>query len=393
MKIPKQIPLLFFILIYFNQGINGLSGQCIYYLTREFWHLSATQIGLVGFFGGLAWYIKPILGYFIDKYNQHAKKILLISYTYLIGMYLYIITFGLTLVSLILTAMIINFCIGINDIINDKSMCELERKYELNGALQSYQWGSLETAFVIVALLGAFLSEHFAVHTGYRIAYGIQLIVPIITLFYVAKHYNPPTIKKDPIDFKKALGTFKDSKFLYCIFFVICYQLAPSFGIALNAQMREVLHIDKMFIGYLAASGAVLCVVGYALYNKYFVKWNITTLLYWSIIFSAITNLFYLYIPNQWWLLGYNLAFGVFSGITMLAILSFYARITPALYEGFIYAIITSISNLSGQGSGVLGGFIFDHFGYNTNVIVATFATLLCLFLIPKLEEFTNVNN
>jgi predicted MFS family arabinose efflux permease len=151
--------------------------------------------------------------------------------------------------------------------------------------------------------------------------------------------------------------------------------------------MREVLHVDKMFIGILGASGTVLGIVGYGLYYWKCHKWNMVKLLYFMVIFSAVTNLFYLYIPTQWHIFWYNIVFGAFSGITFLTMLAYFATLVPKGSEGLIYALITSVSNLCGRGGNVLGGFLFDHWGYTANVIVATISILLCLFFIPYLQR------
>ena len=50
-KIPLTIALLS-ILAYSNQGISTLPTQCLYYLTRETWKLSASQIGLISWVVG-----------------------------------------------------------------------------------------------------------------------------------------------------------------------------------------------------------------------------------------------------------------------------------------------------------------------------------------------------
>jgi len=65
-KIPLAIALLC-ILQYANQGISDLPSQAIYYLTRETWGLSATMIGLLSWVTGLAWSIKVLWGWCIDK--------------------------------------------------------------------------------------------------------------------------------------------------------------------------------------------------------------------------------------------------------------------------------------------------------------------------------------
>lgn len=64
-KIPF-LTALFFIICYSNQGLLGLPDQCLYYLLREHWHLSASLIGLVGIVVGLAWYTKVLWGFMVD---------------------------------------------------------------------------------------------------------------------------------------------------------------------------------------------------------------------------------------------------------------------------------------------------------------------------------------
>jgi predicted MFS family arabinose efflux permease len=113
-------------------------------------------------------------------------------------------------------------------------------------------------------------------------------------------------------------------------------------------------------------------------------------LLYFMVLFSAITNLFYLYLPNQWFLAAYNLAFGAFGGITFMTILAFFVKIIPTGSEAFFYALITSVNNFCARGGNFVGGMIYDKFGYNVNVIVSTVLTLLCILFIPKLQIGNN---
>ena len=83
--------------------------------------------------------------------------------------------------------------------------------------------------------------------------------------------------------------------------------------------------------------------------------------------------------------MAYSVAFGAFSGISFLAVLAYIAKIVPKGSEGLFYAFVVSINNFSAQLGDVFGGFVFDNYGYNTNVIVSTLATACCIFFIPHL--------
>ena len=391
---------LFFVLVYANQGISSLPGQCIYYLSREVWGLSATVMGLIGIITGFAWYIKPLFGIPLDYFpikKYRTKYYLYFNYISLIITYLYIIFFGLNLVSLIITLTLINIFISFSDVANDTQMVILEQKYKLKGKIQALQWISLGVAGLFVSIVGAQIANYFPETINYRIAYLLAGILPIVTLVYLFKYYKEKPIKKKKniYNLKSDLSYFKNKRFLFSLLFIACLQFTPNFGMALMIQARENMGISKLFLGYLGATGTVLSISGYILYYWKFHKYPVKSLLYFMVIFTAITNLFYLYIPNQWFLMGYSVLFGAFGGITFLTLLSFFARITPKGSEGIYYAVVTSISNFCSRGGGFLGGIIYDHWGYSATVLLSSILTLCCIIFIPYLkigEEDVRIN-
>jgi len=61
-------------------------------------------------------------------------------------------------------------------------------------------------------------------------------------------------------------------------------------------------------------------------------------------------------------------------------------KILPTGSEALFYALVTSANNLASKIGSAIGGIIYDNFGYNTNVIIASICTSLCLFIIPHLK-------
>jgi uncharacterized membrane protein YeiB len=104
----NKIPLLFFILIYFNQGIFDLPSQAIYYLIKEQWCMGASMVGFCAFITGAAWYLKIFFGMLLD-FKQLGKNstrnYLTISYTFLLILYGYILFFGVNFLTLIITGL------------------------------------------------------------------------------------------------------------------------------------------------------------------------------------------------------------------------------------------------------------------------------------------------
>ena len=270
-------------------------------------------------------------------------------------------------------------------------MVVTEQKLNLKGRLQSLQWSSLGVAGLIVSLLGAVIAKYLPEHVNYRVAYALAGVIPMGMLIYITTKFKERKIRKRKKvrilkTLKQNLIKIKNKRLLIGLLFVACLQFCPSFGTALMIRVREVLHVDKLFLGYLGAMGTVLGVVGYFIYYKWAYKFPMKKLLYFMVLFSAMTNLFYLYLPNKWILIVYNLAFGAFGGITFMTLLAFFVKIIPTGSEAFFYALVTSVSNFCARGGNFVGGVIFDNFGYNANVIVSSVATLLCLLLIPHLK-------
>jgi predicted MFS family arabinose efflux permease len=380
---------LFFILVYGNEGLISLPQQALYYMKRELWLLDATTLGWIGFISGLPWCIKILYGFYSDRYPLQIKNLLIGNYILGVMTYLYIIIFGLTPISLTITGFVISWYVAFSDTINDKQMCVLEQKEQLQGASQAVQWSAFGAVSVLVSIFGAMLATAFPVALAIKIGYSIALSLPIITLIYFFKYYQAPTECKAVSfqAFKTELKLFKSRNFLTAILFIAFLMLSPSFGTPLMIYARETLHVNKMFLGYLGATGEVLSIVGYLIYYRYCQKFDLFKMLKFMIIGTVITNLFYLYIPNQWFLLGYNIAFGAFNGMSFLILLNFFVQLVPKNSEGFFYACLTGISNLCGNGSGVLGGYIYDHAGYSATVIVASLTTACCLFIIPFLKR------
>ncbi len=380
-KIPLGVAILS-ILAYSNQGISSLPEQCIYYLTRESWGLSASMIGLISWVTGIAWYIKILWGYIADKTNN-VKRNLIIAYTFLLLLYGYVIIFGLTLTSLIVIGLLVNCCIGFSDTNVDKQMCVTEKKLGLKGRLQAIQWTALGVAGLIVALGGAYIAKY----STYKVAYALAGIIPIAMISYLCFFMKKEsTENKKPIDFRKNFAKIKNRRLIMGLVFIACLNFCPSFGTSLMIKVREVLHVDKLFLGYLGAMGTVLGIIGYLIYYKWAYKFPMKKLLYFMVIFSGLTNLFYLYIPNQWFLVIYNIAFGAFGGITFMTLLAFFVTIIPNGSEGFFYALVTSVSNFSARGGNFLGGLVYDKWGYVPNVIISSVLTLACVFFIPALK-------
>jgi len=377
---------LFFILVYFLQGIKALPSQALYYLMREDWGLTVQKIAYIGAISTIAWVIKPVYGLISDLLpirRKRTKYYLLFNYFAMVVLGVWIYFCGLNLNTLIATNILFGLFLASSDVFCDSVMCQKEKEFNMQGKIQSVQWFAIGVAGLITSLGGAYIAKYY----NYRIAYILFTVFPAIMFVYLLKTYKEKDSTKKSVEvlrnIKKAI---KNKQLWVALVFLFCFYLSPSFGVPLMVKMREVLHIDKMFIGLLGTVGTIFGLIGYALYFFKVHKFALKPMLYLMVMVSAITTLFYLYIPNQWVLLGYNIVFGTIGAIIHLIILSYCAKITPEGAEGFTFAGIMSILNGGAMGSSALGGFLYPKVGYNNLVIISAVMTALCLIFIPRLK-------
>jgi len=385
-KITIPVYFLFFF-IYFNQGSWAITSDSIYYLMRETWNWSVTKIALVGMITTIPWIVKPLWGLIVDWFpikQTKTKYWLIINYFIAILTCIYVVLTGLNQVTIVIVGLIIAYVFAFNDVAGDGLVCVLEKKYKLQGKLQAIAWFGLSLASLITGLLGAWVSKH----QHYKLAYFLAIIFPSIMIYFLVTKHREPKVSKKKIDKQELRDTFKvflDKRLLFAMAFLFCFFLSPSFGTPLRVYMREVMGIDKMFIGVLGGIGTAFGMLGYLLYFFKIHKYNIKKLLYFSVLFSAFSSLWYLYLPNKWVLLGYSIILGTIGAISHLCILAYVAKITPKNHEGLVFAGICSVLNLGSMGSSYLGGILYDYVGYKPLVIITAIYTLVCLFFIPKL--------
>jgi MFS family permease len=379
---------IFFAIIYAIQGISGLPGQAVYYLMREDWGWSISTIQYIGAITMIPWIIKPLYGLFSDLVpwgGYRTRRYLIANYLLIILTCGYVVCFGLSYHIILLTGLLVGFALAFNDVACDSVMVRAEQKAGTLGKIQAVQWTSIGIVSLLVSLGGAYIAKYY----GFRLAYALMAVLPIFGLWFIWRYHNEEKTKATRSwgQVKTMFGGFKDKRLILGALFLYALYLPPSFGTPLMAYMREVMHIDKMFIGLLGTLGTATEVLGFLVYLKWGFKWDMYKKLYWCIILSSISSLAYLYIPNQWWLLMYGMVFGGLVGIIHLTILSYAAKIVPKGSEGFIFAGLMSILNLGSQTSITLGGLLYGSLGFHGLVVLSGIVSLLPIFVVHLLRK------
>ena len=148
--------------VYFLQGITGIAGGPLSYYLKETLHLSPSMLMYISSAISLAWMVKPLVGFLIDRVGWSRKTwiaIALISdilFATLLGLW------ALPLFFLVTALMLANWNTCFRDVAVDGIMVVEGQKNNACGKIQSIQWISVTVAGIISTLLGAWLAEGLA---------------------------------------------------------------------------------------------------------------------------------------------------------------------------------------------------------------------------------------
>jgi MFS family permease len=153
--------------------------------------------------------------------------------------------------------------------------------------------------------------------------------------------------------------------------------------------MTDTLRFTQDFIGMLGAVNSIGWIVGALLYRRLFDGMTSRQLLNFSILTGTITTVAFLLLSNQVNAVIVNFFSGMASMIAFVATLSLAADFCPKRAEGFAFAVLMSILNLSSTASNNLGSFLYEHAFHNRLaplIIVSAAATAAIFLFVPLLR-------
>jgi MFS family permease len=379
----------FFILsgaVYFLQGIEGLPGLAISLWLKETVHLKDFELQRMMSYVTLAWLIKPLWGYFIDKYFTKASWV---KFSLLMGMGLIAVLamapFSVSTLWLLVAMMaLLNWTMAIRDVANDGIACVEGKRTGTTGKFQSIQWGSVTFAALLASLGGGWVATHLTWQWGYAILF------PLLLLGWGLVHRIPPTAGVTD-KCKIELGRYKEllsKDFLILSLFIWLFNTAPSFAAPLFYKQRDVFHWTPMMIAYLGVFVAVLDIIGAAIYSKFCKVLPIKKILVGSIIFFAPTTLCYLhYTSTTAWI--YSGVFATIGMIVFLVSMDLMARKSIAGLEATSFAMLCSIANFGSWCSQQMGSYCLEWWGLTPTIFINATFGLLALGVVPfiKWEE------
>lgn len=400
--------------IYFTQGIEGFPGMAFFAYLKEKLHFNPSTIMYLGALTSIAWLIKPLLGFLIDNFLS-AKKWIILSLLGSLGVCIYLgISPFMPLFILIPVLILSNFNAASRDVAIDGIMCVEGKKVNKCSNIQSIQWISITVASIIVGLFGGYIADHYSYQLGYLCLIPIYLlIIGIILKYKTSKKISKKEdscgsckfslecsgddnnicdgfqLRIETIPILETICSYKElftnKQFLLGCAFLFVYKFAPGFGVPLSFIEKDQFHWSWTFMSILGAIGSVISIIGAIIYYKISHKINVKKVLFYSIFLVGITNLCYLYFTPVTDII-YTLLFSFLGMFIFLNTMSWMAKSTLPGKEATSFALLCSISNLSGTLSTITGAWLFPLIGLKTIIIIATFSAFLSLPILKRLE-------
>lgn len=423
------------VLVYFVQGILGLSRLAKDYFVKDELGLDPAQASLVFSLSSLPWLVKPLWGFVSDTVPLfgYRRK----SYLALCGALGAASGFALCTVVRDVPGAAIAFTLGslstaFADVVIDSLVVARARgeSQALSGSLQSLCWGSVALGGVASSYFsGSLIEEH-----GTRYVFGVTALFPLLIAFAAALVDEPPVSAPEATASRGSLlggvsGTPSDDGFtdggdpspssasdqsllaqmkatgskLWSVgrrravwaptAFVFLWQATPNPGTAMFYFTTNELGFQPEFLGRVALARSVAALLGVGLYNAYLKDVPLRKMFSWSAILGAALGLTQLMlvtgynrelgVPDQLFALGDTVVLTVLGEVSFLPVLVLAAKICPEGVEATLFAALMSVFNAGGVASGAAGAGLTSALGVTSD----NFDNLFWLVLICNLSS------
>jgi MFS family permease len=385
----------FFAIVYAVEGIGqartGLVAQPLSYWLKQALHWSPVTISASLAILDLPWVIKPLWGAisdFVPLFGYRRRPYLVLANIGGFLAFAWVATLDTTN-AMIPALTVTSFALAISSTLCGALLVETGQKNNATSSFVNQQWLWYNIALMGAVLVGGGLIEILSPLGALHAAAALSALAPLAIIGGVGLIQEPRArVDMEALRerMRALLSVFRNRDLWFVAGFLFLYYFSPGFGTPLYFQMTDRLAFSQGFIGELNAIAAGGWIVGGLIYQWRLDRLSRRTLLQLSILGGVLSTLSYLGLGSHSsavviWFLG-----GITSMIAMIATMSLAAEASPAGAEGFAFAAMMSIVNLTGPLSDTTGSALYEHVFHQhlaPLIVVSAAATAVVFFLIP----------
>ena len=390
--------LVFFALVYVVEGVGqvvGLIAQPLSFYLKEGQGWTALEVSAYLTIFNFPWIIKPLYGAFSDfvpLFGYRRKPYLLAANLVAAGAFFWVTQ--LTAPDQLFWALELTaYAMAISSTVCGAVLVENGQRFGESGRFVNQQWLWFNAAAMVASIVGGELTQRLPPASALHVAASIVAIAPLAVVFGTI--FLIPD-KKTPIDlvalratFGSLVAAFRRRELLIVGLFLFLYYFNPGLGTPLYYYMTDDLKFSQSYIGVLGSIGAAGWVVGALLYRRLFDELSSKRLLNLSIALGTLTTAAYIFLDGEISAAMLSFCSGFAAMLATVATVTLAADHVPPRSEGFSFAVMMSIINLSTSLSGTFGAYLFDHFfhkGLAPLILLSAAFTAFAFVLVPLLR-------
>ncbi len=403
--------------VYFVQGILGLARLAVSFFLKDDLGLTPTEVAVLTGISAIPWVIKPVFGFLSDGvpiFGYRRRPYLILSGFLGTLSWIALATVVDSRLTATIALLVTSLSVAISDVIVDSLVVTRTREESLGqaGSLQSLCWGFSALGSLITAYLSGWLLQHLSISTVFEITATFPLVVSAVAwLISEEKISNTdknqsvesPSVVKNQIS--QLWQAIKQKSIWLPALFLFIWQATPTADSAFFFFTTNELGFEPEFLGRVRLVTSIASLVGIFIFQKFLKEVPFRQILGWSTVIAATLGMTTLLlvthanralgIDDRLFSLGDSLILTVMGQITWLPVLILSARLCPKGIEATLFALLTSVWNLSMLLSHELGALLTHVLGITeTNfdnlwllVIITNLSTLLPLPFIGWLPE------
>ena len=390
--------MLFFALVYVVEGIGqtgGLIAQPLNYYLKQTFGWTPVQVTAYLTILNLPWIIKPVYGIvsdFLPLFGYRRKAYLVIANAAATAAYFWVTQItapGQLVFALLLTA----YAMAISSTLCGAILVENGQRLSASDAFVNQQWLWFNIAALASGFISGQLVERLSPATALHAAAAIIAVAPLAVVFTTWLLISEPKSRIDLTEMKKTftnlLAAFSLRELWFVAAFLFLYYLSPGLGTPLYYHMTDNLKFSQEYIGILGSISSGGWIIGALLYRRFLKGITARTLLNLSIFLGTLTTAAFLLLWNEATAAFINFFSGFAGMIAFLATLTLAADYCPQRAEGFAFAALMSITNLSAALSDNIGSFLYEHLfdrHLDPLILVSAAFTALAFAFVPMLR-------
>ena len=411
----KLTPELFAILtVYFVQGILGLARLAVSFFLKDTIGLSPAEVAVLTGISSIPWIIKPVFGFLSDGvplFGYRRRPYLILSGFLGTLSWLALAFFVDSGWSATIAILMTSLSVAISDVIVDSLVVARARKESIgqSGSLQSICWGCSALGGLITAYLSGWLLEHLSISAVFEITATFPLLVSAVAWLIAEEKISADESQKPQVLVSNQVSQLwqavKQKSIWLPTLFLFIWQATPSADSAFFFFTTNELGFEPEFLGKVRLVTSLASLCGIFIFQKYLKEVPFRKILGWSTVIAAVLGMTTLLlvthanrdlgISDRVFSLSDSLILTVMGQITWMPVLVLSARLCPKGIEATLFALLTSVWNLSMLLSHEFGALLTHLLGVTeTNfdnlwllVIITNLSTLLPLPFIGWLPE------